>query len=98
MATKKQAPATQIQPAKRGRKAGSTVPKDESKAQRFIRLANARVPKTLAAIANVSKLTGNNYEYTQEQAEAITTALATAVLAVKERFAGVKQSAAQFKL
>lgn len=48
---------------------------DETKAQRFVRLAEARVSKTLKMIDNIGKLGGSNYERTPEQVNAIAAAL-----------------------
>lgn len=84
--------------AKAGRKAGSTVDPNETKAQKFARLANKRVPKALKDIANIGKLSGTGYERTPEQAQKIVTALETAVKVVKDKFAGVKEAAQTFSV
>ena len=54
-------------------------PKDESKAQRFERLANARVPRALKAIELVANLGAQNYGATFDQREAGLKALEDAV-------------------
>lgn len=63
--------------SKRGRK---PVPENETKAERFKRLANARLVKIQENLESISKL-GNkgNYDYTAEQVEHIKTALYKAV-------------------
>lgn len=83
---------------KAGRKTGSNVPKDETKAQRFVRLGKQRVAKALKQIESIGKLTGANYEHTPEQAEKIVTALEAAVKGVKNKFAGTKETVAAFDL
>lgn len=51
-------------------------PADETKAQRFVRLANARVTKALDAIANIGGLANPaNYESTEEQRQKIINAI-----------------------
>lgn len=82
----------------KGRKAGSKVPSNETKAQRFVRLAKQRVPKAIKQIANIGKLSGGGYEYTSEQANKIVAALTAAVTEVKEKFAGKKHAAIEFDL
>ena len=47
----------------------------ETKADKFKRLASARVTKALNSIDLIGNLSGSGYEYTPEQIEAIFTAL-----------------------
>lgn len=63
-------------------------PSNESKADKFSRLASKRVTKALKAIANIGNLSGGGYERTNEQVKKITDALTAAVNAVKARFEG----------
>lgn len=86
------------QAVKKERKARTPVPTNETKAQRFTRLALQRVPKALKMLDNISKLSGANYEHTPEQVKKITDALEAGVKVVKDKFAGVKQAAAGFTL
>lgn len=64
----------------------------ESKAERFRRLANRRVPAAVKHIGYVANL-GNhaNYEYTPEQRDKILRALRDAVDTVERAFAGNAQ-------
>lgn len=52
-----------------------SIPENETGAQKFQRLANKRVNKTLKAIDGVINLTGNAYESTPEQRAKILTVL-----------------------
>jgi hypothetical protein len=71
----------------------------EPKDVRFRRLAQRRVNKALAAIANVARL-GNKaqYTWTPEQAAKIVSALGDAVYDVDSRFSGAAKSSAGFTL
>lgn len=61
----------------------------ESKAQRFRRLANQRIPKALKVLGNIENLTRKqSYEYTPEQADRIVTVLAAAVKRIVDGFSG----------
>lgn len=67
----------------------------ETKAERFVRLANRRVNNALKHVKYVGNLANrSSYSYTKEQAELITTALFTAVSDVADRFADVRVSQA----
>ena len=73
--------------AKRGRKA--VAPENESKTDKFRRLANQRLPKAIKAVDAVAKLAAStNYEWTSEQVEKIVAALKTAVVRVENSFEG----------
>jgi len=70
----------------KARKKAANVPDNETKAQRFVRLAQARVGKALKAIELIGNLSGSGYEYTPEQVEKITAALTNRVTATMENF------------
>lgn len=53
--------------------------KDESKNQKFIRLAQARVSRAVKMIYNIGNLGGSGYESTTEQRQKIADALNAAV-------------------
>lgn len=62
---------------------------DETKSQRFIRLANLRVPKLIKGIRNVGNLAATSqYEYTPEQAGKMIALLKSEVDAIAKRFEG----------
>lgn len=89
--------------AKAGRKARvSTVPANESKGDKFRRLAKMRVPGALAKIANVGKLAGSGYESTEEQRKKIVADMRAAVDAVEAAFnrpaAGTKKGAVEYDI
>lgn len=58
----------------------------ETKHEKFIRLAEARVPKALDTIRLVGQLSSNNYENEPDEAEEIVTVLRDAVSNVAELF------------
>lgn len=71
----------------------------ESKSVRFIRLAERRTNAALKIMGHIANLGNRNqYEYTEEQANAILTALQAAHSAIKAKFQGVKSSAGGFTL
>lgn len=65
----------------------ATAP-EETKADKFKRLAESRVSKALSAIATIGGLASKtNYEYTPEQVEKIIGALNAEVTVLANRFA-----------
>lgn len=70
----------------------TTVPADETKSQKFSRLASARTSKALKAIKNIGNLSGSSYEYTPDQANKIVAALNGAVKTVAEKLTAPKGS------
>jgi hypothetical protein len=76
----------------------SKVDPNETKEQKFARLATARTQKALKGINNLIPLTGSNYKYTSEQAVKITAALTEAVDNLSAKFAGGGKDAAPFTL
>lgn len=79
---------------------GSSKPSpDETKAQKFVRLANFRTQKALKAIGQLQNL-GNTsqYESTADQRAKIVSALSTAVKALETRLAGTKAESSTFTL
>lgn len=71
---------------------------EETKSERFIRLAEYRVSKTIKDIKQIGQLANrNNYEWTEEQAQAIVSALDNETQALEEALKGVKLTASTFK-
>ena len=65
---------------------------NESKADKFVRLGEYRVNKVIDAIGRLENLSNRtNYEYTQEQVEAMFSVLESKVAEVKGRFAPKKE-------
>lgn len=60
---------------------------DETKQERFVRLAEKRVTKALAELRKIGNLAGPTYEYTEKQVKAIMMALERAVRDIADRFA-----------
>jgi hypothetical protein len=74
----------------------STVPKSETKEQRFVRLAKPRVQNAIKRIQQVGNCSGVAYVYTPEQAAKIVSALSQAVDGVKAAFDKVKLTTNSF--
>ena len=65
---------------------------NESKADKFVRLGEYRVNKVIDAICRLENLSNRtNYEYTQEQVEAMFSIMEKRLLEVKGRFAPKKE-------
>lgn len=77
----------------------NTAPADETKSDKFKRLAIARVNKTLAAINQIGQLsTKANYEYTPEQVVKILDTLGEALNKIEASFEGKKPAEEGFTL
>jgi hypothetical protein len=72
--------------------------KDTLGSLRFVRIANKRVPRVLAAIESIGKLAGAGYSRTEAQSKAISTALETAAKQVSNKLLGVKAASSGFAL
>jgi len=70
-----------------------TAPKDETKADKFSRLASKRVTKAVKAISNIGNLSGGGYEYNAGQVETIRKYITDATAAAMERFASKGKAA-----
>lgn len=77
-------------------KSSSRVPKDESKAARFIRVVTPRVAKAVKAISVIGYCSGSTYEYTTQQIQQIVNALENAQGELLARFAGKKSGQEEF--
>jgi len=85
-------------PAKKQRNT-VTIDPGETKAERFVRLTNRRVPRAIRVIGHVRNLAGKgNYEYTDAQAAKIVASLTDAVTAVRTAFAGAGQQSVSWSL
>ncbi len=62
------------------------VPKEETKAARFIRVVTPRVAKAMKAIKVIGYCAGGVYEYTPKQTEQIVAALTTSVGTLEKQF------------
>lgn len=65
---------------------------------KFVRIANKRIPKALAAIKGVRNLAGKAYVKTADQIKAICDALENEVKALRAALGGVKESKEGFSL
>jgi spore coat protein CotF len=76
-------------PVAKTRKARKPVPENESKADKFRRLGNARLKKACKATRQLVSLSNTSqYEFRPDQVEAILSALTAAVNAVRQSFQG----------
>lgn len=74
------------------RKRGLRAPPDETKAERFKRLANKRVPRAAQMLTVIRNLANkSHYEYTPEQATRICDYLANQVKALVDSFKSAGQ-------
>jgi hypothetical protein len=76
--------------------------KDETKADRFIRLAvgdgtNGRIPKLLKAIDSLTRLATGKSEYTPQQVQQMLGAVGDACERMKNAFTGVKGGGGGFR-
>jgi len=62
------------------------IPKDETKAARFVRVVTPRIVKAVKSISVVGYCAGSTYEYTPKQTQQIMGVLIDAVDAVNSKF------------
>lgn len=65
-----------------------SLPKNETKAQKFIRLGSLRTAKALKSVRLLGSLASVSYEYQDDQIKKIVGALREEISAVEKRFAG----------
>lgn len=77
----------------------SNVPDNETKADKFKRLANFRVNKVIKGLRQVGALSNtNSYEYEKAHAEKIVSALRAEVEKIEKLFSGEASKAEGFNL
>jgi len=82
--------------AKGKKRSKVSIPKDETKSERFVRVVTPRVNKAVKAIKQIGFCSASNYEYTPKQLEAIFEALAAAQEEIIAKFAGRKEAQEEF--
>jgi len=82
--------------AKKQNKKRRSIPSNESKSERFIRVVTPRVSKAVKSIKVIGYCTGASYEYTKEQAEQISKALYAAMSQLVDSFAKKSKSQQDF--
>lgn len=91
--------AKPVEIVKPARKPRAKVPENESKADKFKRLANHRVPRLIKLFNAVASLANKSqYEWTPEQVNLIVSSLESALKRMNDRFAGSKPEDNVFKL
>jgi len=83
--------------AKRKVRQKKDIPPDETKASRFVRVVKPRVNRAIRAISVIGYCSGSTYEYTPEQVQDITEALAKEVVTLESKFAQKKSKQDEFK-
>jgi hypothetical protein len=92
-------PQTRNPQGQQGNQGDTPAKTTEDKATKFKRIAGKRTADAIAAIEKVGATTRpSTYEYTDEQAEKIVTALDDAVKAVRQSFADKGGTKASFDL
>ena len=77
----------------------SKVPENETKAEKFKRLAVRRVSTALKALEAVTRLSAiASYEYSPEQVEKLITALGEAMLELQQAYGNGKKAKTPFEL
>lgn len=72
---------------------------EESKSDKFKRLVNQRMPKTISRLRQIGALANRNqYEFTPEQVNKILTSLQDELKAIRDKFDGAKQTATGWSL
>ena len=84
--------------ATKPKKPREKVSKDETKAQRFVRLAKKRVPRAVKSVNSVAAFAGAGYEYTDEQRDKIIAALETATANTIASLKRERKAAVEFDL
>ena len=79
-------------------KRSRTIPENETAADRFKRLAEARVNKALKILGHIGNLASSQYESTPEQKTRIVEVLSDAVVAIEDRFNKNKATRKAFTL
>ena len=82
----------------KNRKPRKAVDPNESKSDKFVRLASARVTKAVKAVKNIGALSGKSYEYKPAQVDEIMGYLKGAYDHVKARFAAPQETAGEAEI
>lgn len=91
--------STPKKPRRRKAANGQPAAPKESKAERFRRLANRRVPKALKMLSVIANLSNRAaYEYTDEQRDTICSALIKAVQHIEDAFSRTGPKTDEFQL
>lgn len=74
------------------------VPENENKSERFVRLAKQRMTLVVARMRQISLLANKqNYEYTQDQVDAMTRAIKSELIGIEAAFASGKVGGSGFE-
>lgn len=76
----------------------TTVPDNETKKQKFVRVAQPRVNKAISMVGLIGNCAGNEYEYAPKDVANIIGALNTAVQQLEMKFEGKGAADTGFKL
>lgn len=73
-----------------------SIPKDESKSDRFIRVVTPRINKAIKSIKVIGYCASSTYEYTPQQVAKIVSVLQDAINAIDDKFAKRTDKAGEF--
>ena len=76
----------------------SSAPANETKSQKFVRLANARVNRVLRGLKHIGALGGGGYESTPDQRKRIETVLTEGLTRAIGQMAKTQSASQEFKL
>lgn len=82
--------------AKKRHRVKQNIPKDETKAARFVRVVTPRIDKAGKAISVIGFCAGSSYDYTDEQVNQIIERLRDALDALTAKFAKKADSQESF--
>lgn len=83
--------------AKKSSRRRQDIPKEESKADRFVRVVTPRIGKAIKAIRQIGFCAGGTYEYTPEQATQIVEALGKELTDLNTKFITKADTQAAFE-
>lgn len=72
-------------------------PKDETKAEKFVRVVTPRVNKAVKAINQIGNCAGAGYQSTTEQVEQLFKALTAAIKTTADKYSGSTTDDSSFK-
>lgn len=82
---------------KKKERSKKSIPVNESKADRFVRVVTPRIARAIKAITVIGYCASSVYEYKPEQVAQIQLALTEALALMKDRFSSKKAVGTEFK-
>lgn len=82
--------------AKKNVRTRQSIPKDESKSDRFIRVVTPRINKAIKAIKVIGYCASSTYKYTPQQVAKIVSVLLDAINAIDDKFSEKSSNVGEF--